>query len=59
MNGYLGLGDVEATFVWLEKAYEEQSNAMQFLKVHPYFDPIRKDPRFVDLISRVWRDADR
>lgn len=53
VNAYLGLGDKEETFVWLDKAYEERSNILQFVKTHPYFDPIRSDPRFVDLVRRI------
>ena len=53
VNAYLGLGDNEQAFYWLEQAYKEQSNILQFLKTHPYFDPIRNDPRFVDLVRRV------
>jgi TolB-like protein/Flp pilus assembly protein TadD len=56
VNAYLGLGDKEAAFHWLEQAFVEQSNILQFLKVHPYFDPIRTDPRFADLVRRVWSD---
>jgi TolB-like protein/Tfp pilus assembly protein PilF len=53
VNAYLGIDNNEQAFVWLEKAYQEQSNMLQFLKVHPYFDPIRGDPRFADLLRRV------
>ena len=53
VNAYLGLGDREQTFVWLEEAYKEQSNILQFVKTHPFFDPIRSDPRFVDLERRI------
>jgi serine/threonine-protein kinase len=53
VNAYLGLGDNEQAFYWLEQAYKEQSNILQFLKTHPYFDPIRNDPRFADLVRRV------
>ena len=53
VNAYLGLDDKEQAFVWFEKAYQEKSNILQFLKVHPFFDPVRKDPRFVDLVRRV------
>jgi TolB-like protein/Tfp pilus assembly protein PilF len=53
VNAYLGLEDREQTFAALEDAYKEQSNILQFLKVHPYFDPIRHDPRFADLLRRV------
>lgn len=50
---YIGLSDYEPAFAWLEQAYQEHSAIMQFLKVHPLFDPIRNDPRFVHLVSRV------
>lgn len=53
---YLGLGDKEQAFVWLERGYQEQSALMQYLKVHPFFDPIRDDPRFKDLLHRVGLD---
>ena len=59
VNAYLGLGDNEQAFAWLERAYQEQSNFLQFLKVYPYFDPIRGDPRFADLLHRVGLDQAR
>ena len=56
VNSYLGLGENEQAFIWLEQAYKEQSNILQFLKVHPYFDPIRADPRFRNLLHRTGLD---
>jgi TolB-like protein/DNA-binding winged helix-turn-helix (wHTH) protein len=53
---YLGLGENDQVFVWLEQAYKEESNILQLLKVFPFFDPIRSDPRFVDLLHRVGLD---
>jgi TolB-like protein/DNA-binding winged helix-turn-helix (wHTH) protein/Flp pilus assembly protein TadD len=53
VNAYLGLDDTDQAFAALEQAYKEQSNILQFIKVHPYFDPLRADPRFVDLVRRV------
>ena len=53
INPYLALRDYNEVFSWCERAYTEQSNILQFLKVHPFFDPIRSDPRFEDLIRRV------
>jgi TolB-like protein/DNA-binding winged helix-turn-helix (wHTH) protein/Tfp pilus assembly protein PilF len=50
---YLGLGQNEQAFAWLEEAYKERSNMLQFVKVHPLFDPLRGDPRFADLLHRV------
>jgi TolB-like protein/DNA-binding winged helix-turn-helix (wHTH) protein/tetratricopeptide (TPR) repeat protein len=56
INPYLGLRDYEQAFAWFERAYQEQSNILQFLKVHPWFDPVRGDPRFADLLHRVGLD---
>jgi hypothetical protein len=53
VNAYLGLGDYEQAFAWLERGYLEQSMILQYLKVHPFFDPLRGDPRFADLMRRV------
>ena len=53
INPYLGLGDYDQAFLWMEQAYQEQSNILQFLRVHPFFDPVRSDPRFADLERRV------
>jgi pentatricopeptide repeat protein len=59
VNAYLGLGDNEQAFAWLERAYKEQSMILQFIKVHPFFDPLRGDPRFADLQRRVGLDQAR
>jgi TolB-like protein/tetratricopeptide (TPR) repeat protein len=53
VNAYLGLGDNDEAFVWLEQAYKEHSNILLTLKTHPYFDPLRDDPRFKDLVRRI------
>lgn len=50
---YIGLGDNEQAFAWLEEAYKEKFNILQFIKVHPFLDPLRGDPRFADLVKRV------
>lgn len=56
VNAYLGLDDREQAFVWLERAYQEHSSILQYLKVHPFFDPLRGDARFSDLLRRVGLD---
>jgi TolB-like protein/DNA-binding winged helix-turn-helix (wHTH) protein/Flp pilus assembly protein TadD len=53
VNAYLGLGDNDEAFAWFERAYEEQSNSLIYIKVFPLFDPLRGDPRFQDLVRRV------
>jgi len=59
INPYMGLGEYDQAFVWFERAYQEKSNILQFLKVHPFFDPVRGDPRFADLLHRVGLDQAR
>lgn len=59
VNAYLGLDDREQAFAWLERAYQEHSYILQLVKVHPYFDPLRGDPRFADLVRRVGLDQPR
>ena len=53
INPYLALGDYDQTFFWCDEAYKEQSGILQWIKVDPFFDPVRNDPRFVDLQHRV------
>ena len=50
---YLGLNDKDKTFEYLEEAFKARSWYMTWLKVEPALDPLRSDPRFVDLITRV------
>jgi tetratricopeptide (TPR) repeat protein len=46
------LGDIDAAFAWLEKAYE-QRNQMEYLIFDECWDLCRTDPRFRDLLKRV------
>jgi tetratricopeptide (TPR) repeat protein len=50
---HVGLGDKDKAFEWLEKAYQERSEELLFLKVEPVLDPLRADPRFQSLIRRI------
>ncbi len=56
VNAYLGLGDTEQTFVWLDRAAQERANLLEYVKVHPFFDPLRDDPRFKELVHQVGLD---
>jgi TolB-like protein/Tfp pilus assembly protein PilF len=51
--GYIGLGDRDSTFVWLERAYGERSQALTFLKTDPMYDELRSDARYASLLRRV------
>jgi tetratricopeptide (TPR) repeat protein len=52
IQAYIGL-DNDQAFAWLNKGYEEQSAIMQWLKVEPTFDPLRRNPRFTELMRRI------
>ena len=54
---YLGLGDKDRVLEWLGKAYEERDGEqIRWLKVDPLYDPVRSDPRFIDLLKKVGLD---
>ncbi|HYG81577.1 MAG TPA: tetratricopeptide repeat protein, partial [Pyrinomonadaceae bacterium] len=50
---YAGLGEKEQALTWLEKAYEEHSDALVFVRVDPAWDGLRSDPGFTDLLRRI------
>jgi tetratricopeptide (TPR) repeat protein len=54
---WLQLGDEERALRWLERAFEDHTRDLIYLAVEPVFDSLRKDPRFLALISRQGRAA--
>lgn len=50
---YTSLGEHEKAFASFEKAYAAHDLQLQYLKIEPSFDPLRRDPRFQDLLRRV------
>jgi len=50
---YIGLGDKEAAFQSLERAYAERDPRLDELKVEPYFDSSRSDPRYQELLNNM------
>jgi tetratricopeptide (TPR) repeat protein len=50
---YIGLGDKNQAFSWLDKAVEERSEYLVYLPTEPMADPLRNDPRFRVLLERV------
>jgi hypothetical protein len=35
---YIGLGDKDQAFIYLEKAYDERPDSLDYIKVDPRFD---------------------
>ena len=50
---YALLGDKDAAFEWLEKAYSDGAYGILFLKSTPEWDGFRSEPRFQDVMRRV------
>jgi TolB-like protein/Tfp pilus assembly protein PilF len=50
---YAGLREKDQAFAWLEKAHEERSDGLVYLKAEQRFDSLRSDSRFADLMRRV------
>jgi serine/threonine-protein kinase len=50
---YTFAGEKERALEWLEKAYQERLQNMIYLRVYPKWDPLRDDPRFLDLLRRM------
>jgi tetratricopeptide (TPR) repeat protein len=50
---YIGLNEREQALIWLEKAHQQHSPMMAWLKVDPRFDTIRSELRFQELMRNV------
>jgi tetratricopeptide (TPR) repeat protein len=50
---YAGLGENDQAITWLQKAYEDRSTSMVFLKLDPELGSLHSDPRFEQLSRRI------
>lgn len=50
---YIALGQSDDAIHWLNEAFEHHSDWMLYARIDPPLDPIRQDPRFVELLRRV------
>ena len=49
---YLGLNDLDKVFYYMGKTLDE-GNASFFLRTHPFFENIRNDPRYNELLMKA------
>jgi hypothetical protein len=49
----MGLGNLDATFYYLDKSYRERWNDVVFIKSPPELDVLRSDPRFKALLVKM------
>lgn len=50
---YLGLGEFDNTFEWLDRAIEMRDPHILHLPVKPVYDSLRPDPRFAALLRKM------
>ena len=50
---YASLRDNDRAFEWLERGRQERDPVIAYLRVDPFFDNVRSDPRFTTLLARL------
>jgi hypothetical protein len=50
---YIGLGEKDLAFQWLNKAFDELDILLIYINVTPFADSLRQDPRFDQLLHRL------
>ncbi len=51
--GYVGLGDLDKAFEWLDKALESHDEQIVWIYKHPMFSGLRADPRYKEILRKV------
>ena len=50
---YADLGDMDQSYEWFKKGFDDQSEEIVFFHVEPAFDGMRHDPRFAELVRKA------
>jgi adenylate cyclase len=50
---YFCLGEIGKGFEWLERSYSRRESSLESIKSIEYFDFVRTDPRYVDIVKRL------
>ena len=50
---YLGLGEIDAAFDWLDKAVEERDTGLLLIPASPLLKPLRSHPRYHALLRKM------
>jgi len=49
----LALGDLDQTFYWLDRAYNERAGDLISITGDPPFDRLRAEPRYLELLRKM------
>jgi adenylate cyclase len=50
---HMAVGDLDGTFAWLDRMYEERTPWLIFMNEHARYDRLRGDPRFQQLLRKI------
>ena len=50
---WVGIGEHDRAFEWLEKAFVDRDSLLPVLEVDQIWDPLRSDPRCTDILERM------
>jgi TolB-like protein/DNA-binding winged helix-turn-helix (wHTH) protein/Tfp pilus assembly protein PilF len=50
---WMGLGNKNEAFKWLDRGYQERSEQVLYMGIEPLVDPLRSDPRFDALLKKI------
>jgi len=50
---HVGLGEVDASFAELDRAYDQRAFFLVFVGLDTPFEPLHDDPRFTELLARI------
>jgi TolB-like protein/Tfp pilus assembly protein PilF len=50
---HMAVGDLDGTFAWLDKMFEERSPILIWMNEHARYDRLRGDPRFQELLRKI------
>ena len=50
---HVGLGQIDQAFRWLDRAFDERSHWLVWLRLDPRWKSLHGDPRFATLVSRM------
>jgi hypothetical protein len=51
--GFAAMGDADRVFLSLERAFQARSAGLIYLQIEPGYLPLRRDPRFAQLVRRI------
>jgi serine/threonine protein kinase/tetratricopeptide (TPR) repeat protein len=52
-TAFAAMGEKDQALIWLEESYKEHDPGLTVVNALPFFDALRNDPRFQDLVRRV------